>query len=603
MRTRALPLLLMLCFVLPLSGHAQSETLKPFTESFTSLSRIEQSKTSAVVDTKTQAVFLPTQTRTLWSTNPTGSSRGSIVASAGSDNGILTGSSTGVISFVSYANGQSQIIATQPRLKTVRFIATLADTWILVGTSTANKLMFFSVDGNLQIRDISPVFDTLKPSSVRGLTCATTQCAIDTNKGIITFDTASARTAFEANQQPGGQVTLTRSDRDIFAIIPRKEKDIFTLRIYSLTSGSAIVIPTTVTFSSSPTVFAGEGTQRALVIARVKNAPAFYYLTVAGLQGADFTYDGDTTGALSRGSFRISEFGTQWIAYAPARNGALYLLTPTATQNLALATDITSSLRPATVTARGTTIILAGDSSGPLAKAVEIGSYVASSTIQSRAVIRSSKQPIEFVTLDAKSVTPSGTRIDYFVSNNDGRTWESVTPQTRDTFILAEGKTVRWMAVLSTNDTTVTPVLSSVTISTATQTGTSIADQNRRDSTRVSDIGRVVQLIERFKKQEGVYPVVESSRNYPADRWEQLQGLLQDAKITTSKLPTDPGKGTVSAAYEYDYISSATGDAYGIKTILENKDNRSLAQDIDSTILRTMDCTDPGMCRAGGIVQ
>jgi hypothetical protein len=68
---------------------------------------------------------------------------------------------------------------------------------------------------------------------------------------------------------------------------------------------------------------------------------------------------------------------------------------------------------------------------------------------------------ISHVRLDTTDVQPTGTSIAYELSNDDGATWNSVTPGT-DFIFPTTGRQLRWRAHLSTTDRTFTPSIRNV---------------------------------------------------------------------------------------------------------------------------------------------
>lgn len=121
--------------------------------------------------------------------------------------------------------------------------------------------------------------------------------------------------------------------------------------------------------------------------------------------------------------------------------------------------------------------LIGGGIGGPkLNSAQELG-YKTSGVVQSKK-INTTTEIIAEATLTATDQRPqttsgAGVSISYYLSANGGANWEQVTPNTKHIFTNA-GNDLQWRAILSTTDSSVTPVINSVNINYSSQTLTSL---------------------------------------------------------------------------------------------------------------------------------
>ncbi|MFA6145923.1 MAG: DUF2341 domain-containing protein, partial [Patescibacteria group bacterium] len=72
--------------------------------------------------------------------------------------------------------------------------------------------------------------------------------------------------------------------------------------------------------------------------------------------------------------------------------------------------------------------------------------------------------PILKGSLTATDTEPTGTSITYYLSVDNGTTWEAITPDGSEYTFTAYGSDLKWKAVMTTDDSTITPTISQVVI-------------------------------------------------------------------------------------------------------------------------------------------
>lgn len=91
-----------------------------------------------------------------------------------------------------------------------------------------------------------------------------------------------------------------------------------------------------------------------------------------------------------------------------------------------------------------------------------IDTYLTGKKVESKTVVKSTEN-IALAKIRASSTLPEGTSIKFWLSNNDGKKWREVESGSWVMFSTS-GKQLKWRAVLSTTDTSVTPSLKGITL-------------------------------------------------------------------------------------------------------------------------------------------
>lgn len=204
-------------------------------------------------------------------------------------------------------------------------------------------------------------------------------------------------------------------------------------------------------------------------------------------------------------------------------------------------------------------------------------------------------------TLTVEAEVLEGTRIEYFLSADKGVHFESVIAGVEHEFV-RPGRELRARAVLFTDNITTTPYLRKFTVAFVKDEVETVSTIRARDNRRISDLRTLSDKLEKFKRERGVYPIVDDQ--YPRVRWAQLGQLLIDGKYLTI-MPEDPRRAQDNERL-YDYISSKTGNAYVLRARLDENGARSLEKDVDGQPvephLYDYTCDDPWYCVGKGIV-
>ncbi|MDD5626100.1 MAG: DUF2341 domain-containing protein [Patescibacteria group bacterium] len=118
--------------------------------------------------------------------------------------------------------------------------------------------------------------------------------------------------------------------------------------------------------------------------------------------------------------------------------------------------------------------------------------------------------PILKGSLIATDIEPAGTSITYYLSVDNGTTWEAITPDGSEYVFTAFGSDLKWKAVMTTSDTTVTPTISQVVI---------------WASTGMSNTGYLISSV--FQQKS------------PNFAWETIEWTDNDIQTTRVKVRTD----------------------------------------------------------------
>lgn len=199
---------------------------------------------------------------------------------------------------------------------------------------------------------------------------------------------------------------------------------------------------------------------------------------------------------------------------------------------------------------------------------------------------------------------PSGTQIEYLISADDGAHYEPVVAGLEHEFITYTGGALRLRAVLSSTDASVTPHLFKFRIDLTKAEVEGPALYRKRDSERANEFRDLQNRLERFKKDRGVYPIVDGRA--PEIRFNQLsQLLLSGGNKYITKMPQDP-LNDEQMDRRYDYVSTAGGSAYLLLTKLDEEQSALLKKDVDGKPVEPelfeYACDDPWYCVGKGLV-
>ena len=198
-------------------------------------------------------------------------------------------------------------------------------------------------------------------------------------------------------------------------------------------------------------------------------------------------------------------------------------------------------------------------------------------------------------TLTLEADLPAGTDIAYALTADAGAHFEQTRTGVRHIFAYP-GDDLRLRATLSTTDPEATARLDMVRVEFTRRQRDDDATVRRRDTQRINDLRTISGRLERFKRDRGVYPVVDGRT--PRARWDQLGRLLIDGDFVRA-MPEDP---LVSEDSErsHDYISERAGGAYILRALLEDTARVNLKNDVDSAPIDPgvfdYTCADPWYC-------
>ena len=214
------------------------------------------------------------------------------------------------------------------------------------------------------------------------------------------------------------------------------------------------------------------------------------------------------------------------------------------------------------------------------------------------------------ITLTTEGEVPDATQVEYMVSGDGGSHFEDITTGVEKEFSHI-GNDLRMRITLITQNVTQTPYLRKVHLEFSKADVETPASARNRDNKRISDLNDLASKLERFKKDRGVYPIVDD--RYPNVRFNQLGQLLIEGKYST-KMPEDP-KHAEDMDRVYDYISSKSGDAYVLRARFEEQGSKALSpqggsffggqKDVDGkpveSALYDYTCDDPTYCIGKGL--
>lgn len=218
-----------------------------------------------------------------------------------------------------------------------------------------------------------------------------------------------------------------------------------------------------------------------------------------------------------------------------------------------------------------------------------------SSRIVSQAVAYSSYN-IGSAKLVVSDYTPAGSRIVYFLSNDNGQTWIQAQLNIFVNFN-STGKTLQWSAAISKQSPSDPgPFIDSLTITYKYGYDTNLYAAN--DSQRISDLSTVANALNNFYRDYGIYPHVSGSR--AESNWNELMTLLSRNKRGGLEsypylwtLVNDPLYDSEErTTYDYKDLSS---NEYILAARLELTGNYALTNDLDGTY-GGINCDDPVYC-------
>ncbi len=204
------------------------------------------------------------------------------------------------------------------------------------------------------------------------------------------------------------------------------------------------------------------------------------------------------------------------------------------------------------------------------------GSYQSSGAAWTHAV--SFSEHIYSLYLSGSYYEPTNTQVKVYVSfDNDLKeyllNWNTVY-QPKEAF-----KKVRLKVFLGTNNNSITPKVNEVCLKIETQ-DRSERGLDQRDDKRARDLQRVEDLIEKYFKDFGKYPVVVASIKDKERQWEMLKSVLISASYNYRRSYdwgfVDQPIG-IDEEYQYGYLTNNSGTHYILWTKLENTSSRNFS--------------------------
>ena len=224
-----------------------------------------------------------------------------------------------------------------------------------------------------------------------------------------------------------------------------------------------------------------------------------------------------------------------------------------------------------------------------------------SSRIESK-IVKKTSYDITRAVLNSTSMIPAtGGDIIYYLSNNDGKTWEWTRPGLVHDF-QSQGRELAWAAVLSRPAVNLqSPFIESITIN-FSEGGEKL--KSKGDSKRISELKKVSSALNAYYKKHGNYPYVNGDDG--SVRWHEL-GLVLTKKDRNNKsliktMP-EPVLSTDNEKMYFDYarfMDTNGQKGYILAVVLENQENKNFKKDYDGT-LSYINCNDPIYCLVGGI--
>lgn len=376
---------------------------------------------------------------------------------------------------------------------------------------------------------------------------------------------------WRAQAQEAGTVTedfgstYRRQERGTFAFWDTKNREVSLPLQYTvelLPQGTALpTAPAPVKFAEVANRFSRVPAGRIKADALVAEAGNFTYALMSGFYGGLWVSLGQ---GIEVGMSRVSEFKDLEIKTMVADSAALMISGKRAGKEVMLRFK------------------LQGFAPSSAAETVQIAS-----TSQDRYFKKA--------TLEVTADIPEGTSVEYMLSPDAGVHWEIVKPSVTHEF-LNKGTDLRLRVILATANVQSTPYVRKAIINYLRAEVETPQKARERDNRRVSDLKDLANRLEKFKKERGVYPIVDDQ--YVRVRWNQLGQLLLDGKFI-SKMPQDP-KNVEDPDRQYDYISSKGGNAYVLRARLDEEVSKHLAKDVDDEVVEPAayeyTCDDPWYC-------
>lgn len=205
-------------------------------------------------------------------------------------------------------------------------------------------------------------------------------------------------------------------------------------------------------------------------------------------------------------------------------------------------------------------------------------------------------QDIYSLTLSGIYLNPSGTQVKVFAKFKDKNeeyplSWGAVY-EPKDAV-----RKFRLKIFLATANSNVSPNVSQVCLGVKLQDRSTEGMRNR-DNSRVSELKRMKDVLERYYQDFNYYPIVGINERQKQRQWDLLKNILDSASLTyyenyNSGFINQP-KG-VDEDYQYGYLTGASGLYYLLWTKLENVDSEHFKDSWQGKIL-DVDCTPPVYC-------
>lgn len=224
-----------------------------------------------------------------------------------------------------------------------------------------------------------------------------------------------------------------------------------------------------------------------------------------------------------------------------------------------------------------------------------------SSRVESKLVKKTSYDITKAVLNATFSVPVTGGEIVFYLSNNDGETWEWARPGLIHDF-KSQGRELAWAAEITRPSTShQSPFIESLAIN-FSEGGDKLKDKG--DSKRISELRKVSSALNAYFKKHGDYPYVNGGDGRV--RWTELGSALtkKDGKNKSAiKTMPEPVLSINNEKIYYDYarFTDLNGQkGFILAVVLENPNNKNLKKDYDGA-LSYINCNDPVYCLVGGI--
>lgn len=593
-----------------------------FTEEFSGSWLRQDQNSFAFWDTKNKEVILPVGAGTRDLSAGLKNFQNASVASVATDgSNILAGSMYGALSLISSSGGATDVASAIPKVSQINGLGFISsrNVWVIAGNAkTSDGAMLYTMpQSGSTTTDFQSQAKGAEIDQISKVACFNSGCLLVGTKGwstrrVMFFDGATIKdvTAGLALGSDSPIYVASSGQEAIVAGIVKEQGANYSVsykvQVYRYRSGGWDSVYTSGSSVSEPKIaFAWAGSEFLLVKRGTDSSSPFQVFTISGTSAIDIT---NRFGHYANSS--ISEFiagGDGKFLYIAGYVNWNQSVIATLGNGTDLATGQVPILNSASVSAmipyNGKLLVAGSENGKSMLTEISLTNFAGSAAVESIKVADAwSPTFFKKVTLTTEQETPSGTQIVYFVSGDGGAHFESVEPN-REYEMRNQGGDLRYRAVLMTSDTKVTPRIRKIKISYIKDEAVTTWKTDSRDSQRYSDIKSVASALDSFRRDRGMYPIVDGQN--PGVRWAQLKGFLVSGKYV-SALPNDP-KQNEDMDSVYDYISTMDGRAFLMRAKFENSSNTYLASDVDGAPLEayrfTYTCNDSWYCEGKGFID